>query len=72
MKIWQSLIYNGIFMMGIFFILASFGALISFQLIPFSMFLITGIITILLSIIVESYFKENSTEKKSLEKYDLI
>jgi len=71
MKIWQSLIHRGIFILGVFFLLASFGALIEIQPLHFLMFLIIGVITIISSVLAESYFDENSTEKYSLKKLEL-
>ena len=72
MKTWQYLIYMGIYFLGIIFILASIGALIEIQLLDFGMFLILGVITISISLIVESYFEENSPEKHSMESLDLL
>ena len=72
MKIWQSLIYRGIFILGVFFLLASIGALIEIQIWHFIMFLVFGLTTIILSVLVETYFEENSTEKYSMDRLDLL
>ncbi len=71
MKIWQSLIHRGIFILGVFFLLASIGALIEIQFLHFLMFLIIGLITIVISVLAESHFNKNSTENNSLNKLGL-
>lgn len=72
MKMWKILIHRGIFILGIFFLMASIGALIEFQLGHFIMFLLFGLGTIIISVLVETYFENNTTEIIMMEKMDLI